>query len=119
MSLATNSVGAYGERVALRYLVDQGMVLVARNWRCAVGEIDAIMKDGPAIVFVEVKTRRGLQFGTPAEALIPRKVSRLRRLAGVWLAESRLRPSDVRFDVVSVQAHSSGAATVEHLRGAF
>jgi putative endonuclease len=119
MSLATNSVGAYGERVAVRYLVDQGMVLLDRNWRCAVGEIDMIMKDGPAVVFVEVKTRRSTEFGTPAEALIPRKVSRMRRIAGVWLAESRLRPSDVRFDVVSVRPRRSGAAHVEHVRGAF
>jgi putative endonuclease len=119
MTQAKDAVGAYGERVAVRYLLDQGMALLDRNWRCGVGEIDAIMRDGDAMVFVEVKTRRGDGFGTPAEAVVPAKAARLRRLAALWLAETRLRPNEVRFDVVSVMPQPSGPASVEHLRGAF
>ena len=119
MTRAKDAVGAYGERVAVRYLVDQGMVLLDRNWRCRGGELDAVLRDGDTLVFAEVKTRRGGRFGTPAEALVPAKVRRLRHLATLWLAQSHVRPESVRFDVVSVLAGSTGPATVEHLRGAF
>jgi putative endonuclease len=119
MTRAKDAVGAYGERVAVRYLIDQGMVLLDRNWRCGTGELDAVLRDGDTLVFAEVKTRRGSAFGAPAEALVPKKVRRLRRLAALWLAQSRIRPHEVRFDVVSVLPQGAGAATVEHLRGAF
>jgi putative endonuclease len=119
MTRAKDAVGAYGERVAVQYLIGQGMVLLDRNWRCSRGEVDAVLRDGETVVFAEVKTRRGGRFGTPAEALVPAKVRRLRQLAALWLAQSRERPRDVRFDVVSVLARSTGPATVEHLRGAF
>ncbi|GIH13626.1 YraN family protein [Rugosimonospora africana] len=119
MTQAKDAVGAYGERVAVRYLVDRGMVLLARNWRCSSGEIDAILRDRDVLVFVEVKTRRGDRFGSPASAIVPAKVARLRRLAAQWLAQAGIHPREVRFDVVEVWARRSGAATVEHLRGAF
>ncbi|MDT4988252.1 MAG: putative endonuclease [Micromonosporaceae bacterium] len=119
MTQAKDTVGAYGERVALAHLVEQGMVVLDRNWRCRTGEIDLILRDGSDLVFVEVKTRRGDRFGTPAEAVDRSKVRRLRRLAAQWLAQAGLRPHTVRFDVVSVLPQASGAARVEHLRGAF
>ena len=119
MTRAKDAVGAYGERVAVRYLVDQGMVLLDRNWRCGTGELDAILRDGDTLVFAEVKTRRSGRFGTPAEAVVPAKVTRMRRLAAQWLAQSAVRPREVRFDVVSVLARPAGPATVEHLRDAF
>jgi putative endonuclease len=119
MTRAKDAVGAYGERVAVRYLTGQGMVLLERNWRCGSGELDAILRDGDAVVFVEVKTRRSNRFGTPAEALGPAKVVRLRRAAAQWLARAGIRAKEVRFDVVSVCPQTAGPASVEHLRGAF
>jgi putative endonuclease len=119
MTNVSQAVGAYGERLAVRHLVDAGLVVLDRNWRCAAGEIDIIARDGDVLVFCEVKTRRGPGFGTPAEAVDRRKTTRLRRLAAQWLAEARLRPVDVRFDVVSVVTPRRGAPQVEHVRGAF
>jgi putative endonuclease len=119
MTRAKDAVGAYGERVAVRYLTGQGMVLLDQNWRCPAGEIDAVLRDGDVLVVAEVKTRRSNRFGTPAEALTPAKVARLRRLAAIWLAQARIRPREVRFDVVSVLPRPAGPAEVEHLRGAF
>jgi putative endonuclease len=113
------AVGAYGERVAARHLVEAGMVVLDRNWRCAEGELDIVARDGSTVVFVEVKTRRTTRFGTPAEAVGPVKVGRLRRLAERWLAMSGLAAPAMRFDVVSVQPQDTGAAVVEHVRGAF
>jgi putative endonuclease len=119
MTQAKDAVGAYGERVAVAHLVEQGMVVLDRNWRSRTGEIDIVLRDGPDLVFCEVKTRRTDRFGSPAEAVTTTKVRRLRRLAAEWLAEAGLRVPTVRFDVVSVQPRSAGAAQVEHLRGAF
>jgi putative endonuclease len=119
MGRAKDGVGSYGEQVAVDYLVGQGMVLLERSWRCRAGEIDAILRDGDALVIAEVKARRSGTFGTPADALVPAKVTRLRRLAALWLAQSGIHPPEVRFDVVSVVPQQRGAARVEHVRGAF
>jgi putative endonuclease len=119
MTQAKDAVGGYGERVAVAHLVEQGMVVLDRNWRCRTGEIDIILRDGPELVFCEVKTRRSDRFGSPAEAVTRSKVRRLRRLAAEWLAQAGLRAPTVRFDVVSVRPQPAGAAHVEHVRGAF
>jgi putative endonuclease len=119
MTHVTQAVGAYGERLAARHLTRAGLVLLDRNWRCASGEIDIIARDGDVVVFCEVKTRRGPGFGTPAEAVNGRKVARLRRLAAEWLAQTRVRPREVRFDLVSVVSPRRGAPRVDHVRGAF
>jgi putative endonuclease len=119
MGRAKDAVGAYGERVAVDFLVRQGMTLIERNWRCSSGEIDAVLQEGETIVFTEVKTRRGLGYGTPAEAVGYAKQSRLRRLAAIWLAQSQQRTPEIRFDLVSVLPQRSGAADIEHIRGAF
>lgn len=119
MTKARQAIGAYGERLAERHLVEQGLIVVARNWRCPDGEVDLILRDGDDLVFCEVKTRSGEGFGSPAEAVVGAKARRLRRLAARWLAGSGLHPGGVRFDVVSVLTPPRGAARVEHLRGAF
>lgn len=95
-------IGALGEDLAAKCLMDDGYRIVARNWRCRYGEIDIVAADGSAVVFVEVKTRTGEGFGTPAEAVTYAKLRRLRRLAGIWLAEQRAGWSDVRIDIVEV-----------------
>jgi putative endonuclease len=119
MTNPNRAVGAYGERLALRHLVQAGLVVLDRNWRTGTGEIDIIAREGDVLVFCEVKTRRGSTFGTPAEAVVPAKVTKLRRLAAEWLARARVRPREVRFDVVEVLAPLRGAPRVTHIRNAF
>jgi putative endonuclease len=119
MTTQRRAVGAYGERLAERHLCDLGLVVLARNWRCADGEIDLILRDGADVVFCEVKTRRGDRFGTPAAAVRPAKVRRLRRLALRWLEQASVRPREIRFDVVAVLPQPRGATVVEHIRAAF
>ena len=116
---AKDAVGAYGERVAARHLQQHGLVVLDRNWRCPDGELDIVAREGDALVFCEVKTRRSERHGTPAEAVVTAKMARLRRLAGRWIAEAGVHAGTVRFDVVSVRPQRSGPALVEHLRGAF
>ncbi len=65
-------LGRWGEGVAATHLEAHGYTILARNWRCAAGEIDLVARDGETLVFVEVKTRRGRAYGAPEEALTPR-----------------------------------------------
>jgi putative endonuclease len=111
------AVGRYGEKVAARWLVERGMVLLDRNWRCDQGEIDLILRDGRVLVFCEVKTRSSTRFGHPLEAVRPDKGARLRRLAAVWLRAHDVHAQEVRIDLVGVLLRGSGAAEVAHVRG--
>jgi putative endonuclease len=77
---ATDAVGEYGERLAVRHLESVGFVVLARRWRCARGELDIIAVDDGCLVVCEVKTRRSVNAGEPAEAVTPAKLARLRQL---------------------------------------
>ncbi|MGI8678573.1 MAG: YraN family protein [Jatrophihabitans sp.] len=117
-----DAVGRFGEQVAAQHLVSAGLTVLERNWRCREGELDVIARDGLALVFVEVKTRSSLSFGSPAEGVSRAKVARIRRLALLWLAAHRDNDqfwTSVRFDVVGVVRQPSGCPQVQHLRGAF
>lgn len=111
------ALGDYGEDVAQRHLLAAGMAVLDRNWRCDLGEIDLVARDGDTLVVCEVKTRRGLDYGSPLEAVTARKVCRLRRLAMRWVSEHGIHPREVRIDVVGVLRRPQGPALVEHLRG--
>jgi len=112
------TLGQWGEEQATLYLRRQGLKIVARNLRTPVGEIDIIARDGKTLVFVEVKTRRDVQFGTPAEAVGPRKQGQIVRAAQWYLNSQRWERLQPRFDVVAVLARAEGPQ-IEHLAGAF
>jgi putative endonuclease len=116
---ARAALGAYGERVAVRLLTDQGLEVLDRNWRCRAGELDVVAREGAALVFCEVKTRRASGFGHPVEAVTAVKRRRLRQLARAWLDAHDHHAPDLRFDVVGVLVPRSGPARVTHLRNAF
>ncbi|CAB4535666.1 MAG: YraN family protein [Actinobacteria bacterium] len=111
-------LGLYGERVAGQYLQSLGYEFIERNWRCPIGEIDLIMRDDSRYVFVEVKTRNGLGFGSPLEAITEIKLGRLRKLVNAWCASRQLTGIDVRIDAVSVLV-SRGKVELEHLKQVF
>ena len=115
------SLGAVGEQMAVRHLQAQGMEILHRNWRCADGavrgELDIVARDGGVIVFCEVKARRGAGAGGPLEAITPRKVAQLRRLAGAWLARELPTAAGVRIDALGVCWPSGGGrAEIVHVR---
>ncbi len=112
-----SEIGRYGEDVAARYLVDRGMTVLDRNWRCALGEVDLVLRDGPVLVICEVKTRTSTSFGAPLEAVTEQKAARLRRLADRWLEDHAVRPDEVRIDLVGVLRGRKGSAEVLHVRG--
>ena len=117
-------LGSYGERMAVRYLTDRGLEVLDRNWRCDLGEVDIVARDGRCLVVCEVKTRRSTSFGQPIEAVDYRKLARLRRLAAAWLAERRAvgEPvhgvAGVRVDVIGVLRPLRGPCRIEHVVGA-
>lgn len=111
------ALGVYGEAYAARHLVEQGMVLLDRNWRCEAGEIDLVLRDGRVLVVCEVKTRSSTAFGSPLEGVTARKAARLRRLAARWLAQHDLHPDEVRIDLVGVLVPNAGSPRVDHVRG--
>jgi putative endonuclease len=114
---ARRAIGAYGEDVAVRHLTGLGMVLLERNWRCADGEVDILLRDGATLVVCEVKTRTSLVAGTPHEAITDAKLDRLRRMGERWVLERGIRPDGIRIDLVAVLRPARGPAVVDHVRG--
>jgi putative endonuclease len=111
------ALGAYGETVAARHLVGQGMAVLDRNWRCDEGELDLVLRDGDVLVVCEVKTRTSLEHGSPHEAVTPEKLSRLVRLGVRWAEVHDVRPQEIRIDLVAVLRPRKGQTLVEHVRG--
>lgn len=114
---AKDAVGRYGEDVAEAHLRGRGWQVLERNWRCRDGELDLVALDGDELVVVEVKTRRSIAFGHPAEAVTAVKLARVRRLAAQWLAAHDVHPRSVRVDVIAVLLLRGQAPQVDHLVG--
>ena len=111
-------LGAEGERAAEKFLRRQRYTIVARNYRCSSGEVDLVALDRSTVVFVEVKTRRQAGFGSPLEAVDPRKQRQIQRAAQHYLTENRLHDRDARFDVVGVW-WENGEVRCELVKNAF
>jgi putative endonuclease len=112
-------IGALGERLAAQHVKGLGLRVLSRNWRCRYGELDLIAADPTTrtVVFVEVKTRTGEQFGALSEAVTPVKVRRLRRLAALWLAGQDTGWAAIRIDVIGVWLGGRQTPQITHLRG--
>lgn len=94
-------LGRLGEDAALAHLARHGLALVERNFRCKGGELDLIMRDGEALVFVEVRRRSGLIHGGAAASITPAKQRRMVLAAQVYLLGLKRLPP-CRFDVVAI-----------------
>ena len=112
-------LGAMGEALAVDHLTRLGLRILNRNWRCRYGELDVIASDGATrtVVFVEVKTRTGDGYGGLAHAVTERKVRRLRRLAGLWLAGQHGHWAAVRIDMIGVRVGRRRTPEITHLQG--
>lgn len=121
------ALGPAGESLAASFLARRGLRLLGRNVRTPFGELDLVLVegddagggDGGALVVCEVKTRRGLGFGAPAESVTAAKRARLARAAVHFARERGLASRPIRFDVVSVLARAGRPPAVEHVEGAF
>lgn len=112
-------MGQAGESAALRHLQEQGFRILARDWRSRLGQIDIVAEDGPTVVLVEVKARRGTTFGLPQEAVDARKQRKLRSLLEVYRTQTHRREQPCRIDVVALLLDEQlKVSRVEHIRDA-
>lgn len=95
-------IGDYGEHLAESYLMKLGYKILDKNYRCKLGEIDLIGKDGDYITFIEVKTRRTTCFGMPCEAVNLHKQNKIFRTAEIYILKNKLNKYNFRFDVVEI-----------------
>jgi putative endonuclease len=117
---ARGRLGLAGEEAAAAWLEAHGYEVIGRNVRTRYGEIDLVARNASLIVFVEVKSRTGTAFGTPADAIVPRKQRRLARLAGAYLTREGLLDCAARFDAIAVRLDSHGVVReIEHIPDAF
>lgn len=112
-------IGRTGEQSAERFLRERGLQLVARNHRCAQGEIDLIMRDGETLVFVEVRRRKTADYGSPLETVSTAKQRKLTAAAHHFVLSQKVSSRQaMRFDVVGIISDSTGEA-IEWICNAF
>lgn len=112
-------MGNTSEELALDYLTEQGFRLVQRNFTCKTGEIDLIVQKDDLVVFVEVRSRTGIQYGNPSETVNRKKQDKIRKTAKYYLyCNPYLEKYYCRFDVISI-VWFDGKASVEWIPDAF
>ncbi|WP_019532516.1 YraN family protein [Paenibacillus ginsengihumi] len=120
--VSRRQLGTAGEQAAENYVIGQGYVVLARNWRCRTGELDLVALEGETLVFIEVRTRSAgsVSFGTPQESVDPRKRRKVLETARVYVHQHRLHDRQIRFDVIAVVADEQGVPIhIELIQGAF
>lgn len=113
------ATGDAGEQAAAAHLEAAGYVILARKYRVRPGEIDIVAARGGMLVFVEVKTRRGDGYGTPAAAVTRDKQRKLAAAAWCYLKEHGKADRPCRFDVVEVWLGGAGKPKINHIENAF
>ncbi len=126
ITMTTRRLGDRGEELAARFLESQGYVILDRNYRFQRAEVDLICLEPTSdtssrgeIVFAEVKTRSGLGFGRPEEAVSEEKRRHIVRAAQAYLHERRLEKAACRFDVISILLQDGSDPKIDHFKRAF
>lgn len=109
-----NIIGTSGEEIAVHFLKQHGYVIVSRNFKTKIGEIDIVAKEKSQYVFVEVKTRSTHAFGTPAEAITPKKLHSLIQAGEFYLLANNLQ-QNYRIDAIEVMI-SIGKPHITHIK---
>lgn len=112
------NLGAWGERVAAEYLLSQGYLIIAANYRTNSGEIDLVCQSEDIWCFVEVKTRRNPKYGFGYQGVTRQKQKHMILAAQIYLNENDLYEAPVRFDVVSIDWISGSEYRIELIKNA-
>ena len=113
-------IGSYGESLALKHFLSKGYLLLRKNFRTRVGEIDIILKKQEVLYFVEVKTRYNKNFGTPAECINFKKKSSIIKASLFYIHSERLYNFNVSYDVIEIVLnYNSDSYIINHIEGAF
>jgi putative endonuclease len=121
MTKATKQFGDEGEEIAVVYLVKKGYEIIERNYRFGKGELDIVAKDPETnyTVFVEVKSRKNLEFGDPVYSVTKNKIKQIKRMAEHYLYDKEIGEINCRFDVVTVLLRGKQKPVIEHYENAF
>jgi putative endonuclease len=112
-------LGDRGEQLAVEHLERAGWMVLSRNFRIGHREVDLVARRGEVVAFVEVKTRAGLGFGHPLEAITAKKRREIQTVAQVWV-ERHGRPGDVyRYDAIAVLILAGAEPRIEHVEDAW
>jgi putative endonuclease len=112
--------GAAAEDLAAEYLRRHGVEVIARNLRCRAGELDLVCLDGAVLVIVEVRQRRGREFGGALASVNRRKQRKIIRAAGFhWQRMAAWRSRAMRFDVIALQGRPGGPPELDWIKDAF
>ena len=110
-------LGKTGEEIATQYLIENGYKLIIRNFRCIQGEIDIIAKDKDEIVFIEVKTRKNTNYGTPVDAVDKRKQKHILNACKYYIYINKLEKRKIRFDVIEI--YKKEKFYINHIKNIF
>lgn len=113
-----DELGRQGEQEAERFLRALGYAIVARNYRCSLGEVDMVALDRQTLVFVEVRTRTGSPLNDPLESVNLRKQRQVAKAALHYLSSHSLHERAARFDVIGIQ-WTNGSPRLTHIKSAF
>ena len=121
MSVSTKQSGDEGEEIAAEYIVEKGYEIIDRNYRYGKGEIDIIAKDPETgeTVFIEVKSKKNLEFGDPVYSVTKNKIKQIKRMAELYLYDKEIDEIDCRFDVITVLLRGKQKPIIEHYINAF
>lgn len=100
------SIGKKGEGIAVKYLQNIGYKILDRNYRIRGGEIDIVAIENNTLVYIEAKTRSSAQFGTPEEAITPKKIKFIERTAAFYKLNANNLPINERIDVVTIMLNN-------------
>ena len=116
MTLHKKELGAKGEEIAVRYLKSRGYRILERNYRIKLGEIDIIAEQGTDLVFIEVKTRSDILFGSPFDSVTVPKQKQLAKVALEYISRQNFYNRPARFDVIGVLLRGLGDAQFHDAR---
>ncbi|OED35293.1 YraN family protein [PVC group bacterium (ex Bugula neritina AB1)] len=113
------SLGEWGERYAAKALKKKGYRILSRNFRTSAGEIDLIASFRRELVFVEVKTRRSLEWGEPFEAVNLSKQKQILKISLQYIQLKKPNYTDIRFDIISIFSEPDKEPRINHIENAF
>ena len=112
----TKRFGIIGEKIGQNYLIKKGYEILHTNFYTKKGEIDIIAQKDNLIIFVEVKTRSNLKYGTPAMAVDSNKKKHIKFVAKIYLTLNKIKEQNIRFDVIEILI-MNGKCEINHLEG--
>jgi len=119
MSKQRIELGKRGEVLALRYLKRHSYKILEQNYKTRSGEIDIIAKNKDVLAFIEVKTRKSLDYGLPQESVDIHKQRQISKVALEYLAKKNIQDVDCRFDIVAITWLKNQKPQIELIKDAF